>query len=197
MLNSIVLRDIGKFALVTVVPTVIAVLILPEELMTIPFVYVALITALFIKHIYENTLYECPNCKHVFKPKLSDFILSQHQTYYRLLTCPNCKTVAWCPVKYYKGRELDVKLRPISERFTVNIHALLAFTTVVYVLSLIPQVLNLNFVLLAVNTFLYLLYLTFVVYAIVKGYKSQIYLALTFFIVISLILFTFLGFVAD
>ena len=165
--------------------------------MAIPFVYVALITALFIKHIHENTLYECPNCKYVFKPNLSDFILSPHQTYYRLLTCPNCKTVAWCPVKYYKGRELDVRLKPISERFTVNLHALLAFTTVVYVLSLILQVLNLNFVLLAVNTFLYLLYLTFVVYAIVKGYKSQIYLALTFFIVIPLILFTFLGFVAD
>ncbi len=189
-------RIVGLTVLLTVIPSVLAILLLPDELKPLVLVYLTLVVVLLLKHFYENTLYECPNCKHIFKPKLSDFVLSPHQTYYKLLTCPNCGSIEWCPIKYYRGEELKIKLKPIRKEVKIDLKPLLAFTTFVYLLSIIPAALRQNFVLLAASTLIYLLYFTVIVYAIKKGYGSQIFVAMTFFIVIPMILFALLGFVA-
>jgi uncharacterized C2H2 Zn-finger protein len=195
-----ILRDTGKFVVAAVIPTIIGVFLLPASLKPLVFVYLALLVSFLIKYFHENMLFECPNCRQVFKPSLSAFVLSPHQTYYKLLRCPGCRMVSWCGIKFYKGKELDlilkpIKLKSIREEFKANLKSYLVFTTLVYILSSIPSVLNRNLAIIAAGSIIYLIYLITIGYGIKKGYRSQIYLVITFFVVIILLLFALLGFV--
>ena len=186
-------RITGLTVFLIIIPGTTALLLLPDKLKPLVLVYLAIVIFLVFRHFYESTLYECPNCRHVFRPELSDFVLAPHQTYYKLLTCPNCGSVEWCPIKYYRGEELKIKLKPIREEVKTNLKPLLVFTTLVYLLSAIPATLHRNFALLIPITLIYLLYFTVIVYAIRKDYRSQIFIAMTFFIVIPMILFGLLA----
>ncbi|PTE68396.1 MerR family transcriptional regulator [Staphylococcus devriesei] len=54
--------------------------------------YAITLTGVYFKHIS----YLCPNCQHVFKPTLKEFILAKHTPKTRHLLCPNCHEKHYC-----------------------------------------------------------------------------------------------------
>ncbi len=180
--------------ILAVPPTIFMAIVLPENLKPLVIVYVTLVVIVLIRYLYGKVLYECPKCGHTFKPNFSDFVLSPHQTYYKLLRCPKCKSVEWCVVRYYGGERVEIKLKPIKMEGKANLKLHLAFTTVLYVLCILPSLLKSDPVLFMAATVIYLIYLTTVVHAMRRGYESQIFYAMTFFTAVSMIILTFIGF---
>lgn len=194
--NDPILSFALKLVILTVIPTIILVLILPENLKLSVLLYIAIVISLFIKASYDETYYECPKCKALFKPDFIDHILAPHQTYLKLLRCPECGRVSWCPLKIFMGREVRVKVKPPEEKLDANLERCLKIFTFFYVLSLAPSILKLNLIFpLIPSTLIYIVIFAGLKNAIKKGYRTNVLQALTYFLIIPLTLFTFLGFV--
>ncbi len=184
-----------KLVISTVVPTIILVFILPENLKLLVLLYIAIVISLFIKVSYNETYYECPKCKVLFKPDFTDHILAPHQTYLKLLRCPKCGEISWCPLRIFIGKEVKVKVKAIDEKLDANLERCLKIFTFFYVLSLIPSILKLNVFPLIPSTLIYIVIFAMLKNAIKKGYRTNVLQALTYFLVIFLMLIFFLGFV--
>ncbi len=52
---------------------------------------------------YQNTVYICPECHSVFRPRFREFFFAHHTPYTRKLTCPTCGHRGFCVETY--GRE--------------------------------------------------------------------------------------------
>ncbi len=61
------------------------------------FVFVAI--AFAAKVDYETGVYECRNCRHIFKPTFKAYILGVHTLTTRCLKCPECGKTTWCKRK--------------------------------------------------------------------------------------------------
>ena len=48
---------------------------------------------------YKTSVYECPNCKHIFKPTKKEYIFASHIFTTRRLKCPECGEKNWCKRK--------------------------------------------------------------------------------------------------
>ncbi len=48
---------------------------------------------------YKTSVYECRNCKHIFKPTKSEYIWGPHSLSTRYLKCPECNKKTWCKRK--------------------------------------------------------------------------------------------------
>jgi len=160
--------------------------------------YIAIIIFLFVKASYNETYYECPKCKALSRPDLTDHILAPHQTYLKLLRCPKCGRVSWCPLKIFMGREVRIKVKPLEEKLDANLERCLKIFTFFYILSLVPSILKLNLIFpLIPSTLIYIVIFAGLKNAIKKGYRTNVLQALTNFLIIPLMLFFFLGFVIE
>lgn len=45
---------------------------------------------------YKTSVYECRNCKHIFKPTKKEYIFGAHASTTRKLKCPKCGKKTWC-----------------------------------------------------------------------------------------------------
>jgi|GEM_PF-6269265 hypothetical protein len=86
--------------------------------------------------------------------------------------------VSWCGIKFYKGKELDlilkpIKLKSIREEFKANLKSYLVFTTLVYILSSIPSVLNRNLAIIAAGSIIYLIYLITIGYGLKRVIEAR------------------------
>ncbi len=194
--NDPILSFALKLPISTVVPTIILVLILPENLKLSVLLYIAIVISLFIKASYNGTYYECPRCKALFKPDFTDHILAPNQAYLKLLRCPKCGEISWYPLKVFMGKDVSVKVKAVDERLDANLERSLKVFTLFYVVSLAPSILKLNPVFpLIPSTLIYIVIFSVLKNAIKKGYRTNVLQAFTYFLIIPLILFTFLGFV--
>ncbi|HAX40688.1 MAG TPA: MerR family transcriptional regulator [Clostridiales bacterium] len=64
--------------------------------------FVIALGILITRMYYKSTLYICPNCGARFRPKLRDFLWSNHTAKTRLLTCTKCSNRGWCVETYGK-----------------------------------------------------------------------------------------------
>ena len=191
-----VLRFSLRAVILIVIPTVILALILPENLKLLVIPYIALCTFFLVKASYNETYYLCPKCKSLFKPDFIDHVLAPHQTYSKLLRCPICGEISWCPLKIFMGREVDVKVKSVEEKLDADLERCLKVFTVFYILSVVPSILKLNLIFPFIpSTLLYIIVFTTLKNAIEKGYRTHVLKALTYFLIIPLILFSFLGLV--
>ena len=190
-----ILRFASKVVLFIVIPTVFALIFLPEGLKFAVFPYLALVIFLLMKAMYEDSLFECPSCKSLFKPNFTDFVLSPSQAYFKLLRCPYCNEINWCLVKVFRGDVVDVKMKPIGEDLNANLEFPLAIVTFFYVFSLITSILNFNLITLLASTLIYSIYASVTLNAIVKGYRTRIIVILSHVMIVPLTILTFLGFV--
>lgn len=51
---------------------------------------------------YRHTVYICPECHHVFRPRLSESFFARHTPNTRRLTCPKCSHRGFCVETYGK-----------------------------------------------------------------------------------------------
>ena len=186
-----------KLVVSTVIPTIIIVLILPENLKLLVLLYIAVVIFLFVKASYNETYYECPKCKALFKPDFVDHVLAPHQTYLKLLKCPKCGKISWCPLKIFMGKEVRANVKPLEEKLDANLERCLKIFTFFYIISLMPSILKLNLFPLIPSTVIYVVVFAVLKNAIKKGYRTNILQALTYFLIIPLILLLFLGFVVE
>ncbi len=186
-----------KLVILAVIPTIIVVLILPENLKLLVLLYIAVIIFLFVKASYNETYYECPKCKALFKPDFTDHVLAPHQTYLKLLKCPKCGKISWCPLKIFMGKDVRVKVKPPEEKLDANLERCLKIFTFFYIISLMPSILKLNWFPLIPSTVIYIIVFAELKNAIKKGYRTHVLQALTYFLIIPLMLFFFLGFVVE
>ena len=184
-----------KLVILTIIPTIILVLILPENLKLLVLLYIAIVILLFVKASYNETYYEYPKCKALFRPDFTDHILAPNQTYLKLLRCPKCGKISWCELKIFMGKDVKVKVKPTEEKLDANLERCLKIFTFFYILSLIPSILKLNLFPFIPSTFIYILVFATLKNAIKKGYRTHALQALTYFLTIPLLLFFFLGFV--
>lgn len=63
-------------------------------------VFVLVTVPFLISFYYKSTLYQCPECDNVFKPKFWRFFFSKHTFKTRKLVCPNCNKKSWCVEVY-------------------------------------------------------------------------------------------------
>jgi len=65
-------------------------------------VLVLMLIVLFpiIRYYHKYTVYICPECHEVFKPKMGEFFWSKHTPKTRNLTCPNCGKKSFCVETY-------------------------------------------------------------------------------------------------
>ncbi len=122
-------RFVSKVVLIAIIPTILAMILLPEVLKLAVLPYLGLIIVLLTKMMYEDTLFQCPSCKNLFKPNFIDFVLSPNQTYYKLLKCPHCNEINWCPIKVFRGEGVNVRIKPIKEDLNANLKVPLAVVT--------------------------------------------------------------------
>jgi len=150
----------------------------------------------FLKDMAEKIEFLCPKCGKIFKTSATAFFFSPHQTYWKLLRCPECNKVSWCIVKYYDGVELKAKVRKIKDK-EISVKSLviqLAFVASSYAIFLASWILveAKDLVSLSSSTLLFVLFSSLFVYAIRQEYRSSIYYILTFFGVFAMLLFSFL-----
>ena len=60
---------------------------------------VALVLFVLVSTHAHNTEYTCPSCHRRFAVSAWVDFVSPHVSYAKLLTCPDCRTVAWCPAE--------------------------------------------------------------------------------------------------
>lgn len=64
------------------------------------FIVAVILSAFLVKYYYENTVYICPECHEVFRPKFKDFFFSAHTPKTRRLSCTACGHRGFCVETY-------------------------------------------------------------------------------------------------
>ncbi|WP_290623491.1 MULTISPECIES: hypothetical protein [unclassified Archaeoglobus] len=199
-LLGIVVRKV----LLLIIPFLIALILTVQfapEFTYLSFFILAAGLYVLLRQMAEKIEFLCPECGKIFKTSATAFFFSPHQTYYKLLKCPECNKVSWCIAKYYDGVELRAKVRKIKEK-EISVKSLIVQLAVIassYVVFLASWILTdvKDLVLFSSSTLFFILFSSFFAYAIKQEYRSQIYYVLTFFGVFVMLLLSFLQVVAS
>ena len=90
-----VLRTSVVLLLATAVALIYAVA--PWEVSTLIVGASTLLLAVLVSTHARRTEYVCPSCQRRFAISAWVDFVSPHKGMVKLLTCPDCRTVAWCP----------------------------------------------------------------------------------------------------
>jgi len=178
---------VARKVLLLILPFLIAFILTVQfapEFTYLSFLILAAGLYAFLKDMAEKIEFLCPKCGKIFRTSITAFFFSPHQTYYKLLRCPECSEVSWCIAKYYDGVELKANVRKFENKKIPlkSLYIQLAVIVSFYAIFLIFYILKAKELsLLIISTLLFILFFSLNVYAIRQQYRSQIYYALTFF----------------
>ncbi len=109
-------------AVLTVI-SVVSLLMLASLVETSPWVRVILIACAVLVGIkgivaaasleIEAGYYECPECKHLFKPTMAEYVKGPHTLTRRKLKCPQCGEKKYC--KYVFAAKVDGEVRKVEK----------------------------------------------------------------------------------
>lgn len=67
-------------------------------------VLVAIVVSWMVVHYDRHVTYLCPVCDAEFRPKMAQFLFSNHTPRTRKLTCPCCHEKDWCVERFHAAR---------------------------------------------------------------------------------------------
>ncbi len=194
--------------LVTVVAIALALFILPQlwDFSGLPIVVIAavLVLTFFLVRWHANhTGYQCLECRHTFAiGPITDF-LSPHLSGVKMLRCPQCGASSWCEeiersqVRQGPAAIDKFETAPVqkSGSLTVQIVFVLIIYTGLWVYTFwawpgaAAGVSYWTVLKIPLVTFILpVLQLTFCLYALRHGYRSRIYLFVSLFVIVFLLL---------
>jgi len=191
---------VARKVLLLIIPFIIALMLTTlfyPEFTYLSFLILAAGLYAFLKDMAEKIEFLCPKCGKIFKTSATAFFFSPHQTYWKLLRCPECSEVSWCIAKYYNGVELKAKIKRFKDKeiplksLYIQLAVIVSFYAIFLIFYILVKAKELG--LLIISTLLFILFFSLIVYAIRQQYRSQIYYALTFFgYVFAMLVFLFL-----